>query len=389
MSGNASRIGDMSAKMAEQGAKVHVVCPPPTFPNGNFPRRWRWAKRRQDGRVTVVNLWTWQPRRANPNFVSRTLYYLVFAVHAAVWLLLRRRRFDVIVCSMPPPFTGLAAYAAGRNRVLAVDMRDRFIDAAVSLGMAKEGSVLVRASRRLEAGVLSRSRIVATTTDELARVFKERNLVPANAQIIVCPNGVDTKVFTPRPGKSEPRFVFAGNVGMAQDLECAIRAFKIVRKAKPDAKLVIAGDGDIRSSLEALAREMHLEGAVQFLGPIPRQEVPQLLASSVAGLAFLRSDSTLDYAVPTKAYEYASCGIPFLVADLAESRALAVKSEGGLVAANTPAALAKAMLWVLENPTEAKAMGMRGRAFVIEHCERSIAARRFLEAMEVAHAQTR
>jgi glycosyltransferase involved in cell wall biosynthesis len=124
-----------------------------------------------------------------------------------------------------------------------------------------------------------------------------------------------------------------------------------------------------------------LTDAVEFPGTIAREEVPKLLSSAAAGLAFLRKNSTLDYAVPTKAYEYASCGTPFLVADLVESRALAEASGGGLVCESTAQGLAAKMLWILEHPTEAKEMGQRGRAYVVKNYDRSIAARKMLETL--------
>lgn len=386
VSGNASRIGDMAKALAAAGANVTVLAPHPNFPNGTFRRRWRIWRRRKDGDVEVVNLLSWQPSKSNPSNMSRALYYVTFPWHVAGWLLWHRR-FDVLVCSMPPPFTAMASYMVGR-KMLAVDMRDLFIDAAVGLGLAKEGSILVKASRKLEARALRRAQVVATTTMDMAGKLRARGLIADGATIVHCPNGVDAARFAGAPGLPEARFVYAGNVGHAQDLACAIRAIALVRKTHPQARLEILGDGDTRQDLSDLASSLQLNGAVRFAGVVPRNEIPEKLATAAGGLAFLRKEPTLDYAVPTKAYEYAAAGIPFLVADLTESRALAEASKGGLVSANEPAALASQMAWVIEHPTEARAMGARGRAYVLANYERSAIAARLLAALEAVHERT-
>ncbi|NQS78624.1 MAG: glycosyltransferase WbuB, partial [Methanoculleus bourgensis] len=113
-SGNASRIYDTAVHLAKLGIDVTVLAPHPTFPTGSFPRTWRRAREGAVDGVRVVRLWTWQPGSGDPGFTSRMAYYLLFPLHALLWLCSPRNRFDVIITSAPPLFTGIPGYVLRR-----------------------------------------------------------------------------------------------------------------------------------------------------------------------------------------------------------------------------------------------------------------------------------
>ena len=175
-SGNASRIYDTAVHLADLGLDVTVLAPHPTFPTGSFPRTWRRSSVQEVNGVHVVRLWTWQPASGDPGFPSRMAYYLLFPLHAALWLIFAQNRFDVIVTSAPPLFTGLPGYILRRTSAVKwiLDIRDLWIDASIGLGFLKEGSISERLSRRFEQACLSRADFVGVTTEELGRRIASR-----------------------------------------------------------------------------------------------------------------------------------------------------------------------------------------------------------------------
>lgn len=59
------------------------------------------------------------------------------------------------------------------------------------------------------------------------------------------------------------------------NIPCILRAFSIVQKKYPQAKLIVAGFGSEREKLENLARELNLEN-VEFVGAVEQSKMPSL-----------------------------------------------------------------------------------------------------------------
>ena len=57
-----------------------------------------------------------------------------------------------------------------------------------------------------------------------------------------------------------------------------IRAIPIVLQEEPNTKFFIAGDGPERDHLEKEAKKLNVNSSLQFLGRVPHEEMPNLLA---------------------------------------------------------------------------------------------------------------
>jgi len=58
-------------------------------------------------------------------------------------------------------------------------------------------------------------------------------------------------------------------------VDTVIRALPLVMQAVPDARYVVVGDGDDRPRLEALAKDLGVEGHVAFLGHLSEAELQE------------------------------------------------------------------------------------------------------------------
>lgn len=125
----------------------------------------------------------------------------------------------------------------------------------------------------------------------------------------------------------------------------------------PEARLVIAGGGDDRSRLEALARDRGLDGAVRFTGFVSEATLGGLYRHCLAlvlpsrgegfGLVFL---------------EAMRAGKPVVAAQGSAAEEIVVDGETGLlVDADSPESIAGALCHLLENPESRRRMGAAGR----------------------------
>lgn len=85
----------------------------------------------------------------------------------------------------------------------------------------------------------------------------------------------------PRPEAARPpRVIFIGRLDAVKGVPLLLEAFAAVRQGQQDLQLWIVGDGPGRADYEALARNLGVAGAVEFLGYRSMEEVPGLLAQT-------------------------------------------------------------------------------------------------------------
>jgi len=368
-SGNASRIHDMAYNLVKEGVDVQVISPFPTFPHGTFPRTWKWSNQSTVEGISLTNIFTWQPTSKSPGFISRMGYYLLFPLHATLRVLWNRNKYDTIITSSPPLFTHIPGLFIKKitGKTWIMDVRDLWIDASISLGFLKKGSILEKVTRFFEKTCLKGSDAICVTTQELGHRLSDDPAIQKKIHRI--PNGVDTGFFYPYDLEKKDQIVYAGNIGCAQDLDLVIQAVGLINQ-KRHLDFVIAGGGETKSDLQQIVNAANLQELVHFPGNLPREEIPRLFSASLLGVAPLKNLQSLEYAAPTKVYEYMACCIPFVGCGAGEIQDIADDSGGGFIAENSPESIAEALLRLVEDPVLRKQMGESGRKYVEQHYTR-------------------
>jgi glycosyltransferase involved in cell wall biosynthesis len=133
---------------------------------------------------------------------------------------------------------------------------------------------------------------------------------------------------------------------------------------KSDTRLNLGGDF-FELTLQNQVRSSSGWARVNSLGFLDRDGVREVLRYSMAGLVtFLPKPNHID-AQPNKMFEYMSAGIPVIASDFPLWREIIGGNNCGLlVDPLDPAAIAKAIDYLVENPREAQRMGENGRKAV-------------------------
>jgi glycosyltransferase involved in cell wall biosynthesis len=195
--------------------------------------------------------------------------------------------------------------------------------------------------------------ISESTRDDLVR----RGIPRAHIEVIY--PGVDTTGYTPSPGTRAPvpTFAYLGRLKKYKGVHHVIRAFAAMRSTT--AVLEIAGAGDYRPALEALASSLDLGARVRFLGRISEPEK----------LALLRRSWALAFASPKEGWgitnlEAAACGTPVVASDSPGIRESVRHGETGyLVPHGDAAAMAEAMDRIAASPSLVEQLGRTARTF--------------------------
>jgi glycosyltransferase involved in cell wall biosynthesis len=164
-----------------------------------------------------------------------------------------------------------------------------------------------------------------------------------------------------------------------------IRAFAALAGRRPEAHLVVVGDGPLRTETETEASRLGLENRVRFLGL--RRDMPEILGALDALVLVSRYEG-----LPRVVPEAMAAGLPVVATDVdGTSEAVAHGETGFLVPSGDVARVAAALESLAADPASARLMGERAReraaAFSIdvmvaglerlyaELCKRSISSR--------------
>ena len=220
---------------------------------------------------------------------------------------------------------------------------------------------------RSAAGVAARRKalaaadLVIAVSEFIAGKVREAGCPPE--KVVVHFIGVDTRFFTPGSGPRSPTHVlFVGRLAAKKGVIHLLRAMRDVRAVVPGAELVIAGDGDLRRSLE---REAMAAGVpARFLGVRSPAQVRELMRSAavLAGpsIADERGNSE---GLPMVFVEAQACGLPVVVSRSGGSAEGVVAGETGFVfEPGDEAALARHLITVLADPARRARMGEAARA---------------------------
>jgi len=175
----------------------------------------------------------------------------------------------------------------------------------------------------------------------------------------IVPNIVDLARFRPasEPAGRAVHLIVTRNLEAIYDNATAIRAFAIVRRERPAARMTIAGEGPLRASLERLASELGVADAVHFCGRVANDDIPALYASADVCLNPSLADN-----MPISLLESLASGVPVVstnvggVPHLVEHERTALLVEPG-----DAAAMAQAVLRLLRDAplcTRLKAAGL-------------------------------
>lgn len=313
------------------------------------------------------------------NGLSRVLNWVSYAAQATLRGL-RVGKVDVVYGSSPHLLAALAAWvlAVVKRAPFVLEVRDLWPKVLVDMNHLSESSAIYKVLTALEEFLYSRAKTIVIMAEGSRTELVARGV--DGDKIVYIPNGADPDDFEPSASRDELRArygfdrvtaVYAGAHGPANGLDLLVDA----AADTPDVDVVLVGGGLLKPSLQADAQRRGLSN-VRFLDPIPKDEIPNLLAAADIGLHVLADVELFRSAVsPNKVFDYMAAGrttltnCPGLVSDL-------VNAVGAGLAVE-PTGLAEGMRQLADLGEDGRlAQGGSGREWIREHQSRSAMATR-------------
>jgi phosphatidylinositol alpha-1,6-mannosyltransferase len=185
-------------------------------------------------------------------------------------------------------------------------------------------------------------------------------------------------------GSEQPVVLSAARLVRRKGHDVLLRAWVAVSRDFPDAVLVIAGDGPARARLERRRRRLGLDESVRVVPGVPWEQMPsRYAAADVFALPCRTRLRGLEpEALGIAFLEAAACGLPLVVGRSGGAPETVVDGSTGLVVdPRDPDDVAAAVVRLLADPSEAQAMGARGRGYVSGEFGADVMSRRLCAAL--------
>lgn len=380
-----TRSYEFARRLVARGHEVTLITS-----SAMLPDDWRGRVHIEGVEVVVIDV----PYGNHMGARARMQAFASFAALAAREA--TRHRADLVFATSTPLTIALPAICgmAWQRAPMVFEVRDLWPDVPIALG-ALRNPVVRGAARGLEwlAYTLA-SRVVALSPGMAAGV--QRRGVPG-ARIATIPNASDTAQFQRAASAGaavrrrlglepdQPLVLYAGTFGQVNGVEYLVDLADRVRRLDPGVFFLLAGDGALRDATETAARRRGLlGGAVRIIDPVPKRELPGLLAACQVATSTVIDVPALHHNSANKFFDALAAGRPIVInhegwqADLIRQRGI------GLVLPPLPTDAAAAGLVGFLRGDGLAASGKRALALARERFDRELLADRLGDVLEEA-----
>ncbi len=324
------RVYEMARRLALHGHEVHW-----------YTLGWWWDKDNQDDLVKDGIIFHGVSKPVPIYSGSRRS--IKEAIYFALKLLrpLFKEKFDVVDCQGFPFFSCFTAWfhsLLGRSRLIITlhevwgDYWYQYLGRIGILGKLVENLMIHLTSNLIT--------VSSKTYEDLQMQRK--------IDAIIIPNGLDfEKIQELEPSTAWSDVLFAGRLIPEKGVDLLIRTLPLVKKAYPEMKCYIIGDGPERNNLKKLSSKMNLEKNIKFTGFLKDHDKLLTIMKSSQVLVLPSSREGFGMVV----VEANACGLPVVVVKNPMNAAveLVKNDQNGFAVEASEAALAEGIITALKN----------------------------------------
>ncbi len=237
--------------------------------------------------------------------------------------------------------------------------------------------------------MISKADEIIAVSDSARRFISHFTDVPVR----VIPNGVDTSEFRVMDRSEakkmmgfgdEPFFLYVGRLVSKKGLFTLLMAFSDVLKEMPEAKLRIAGKGNLKPVLLSMSKALGINGSVEFLGYVPDESLNPLFSS--ADVFVLPSAFGESFGIVI--LEAMASGTPVIGTKVGGIEEILGDGKCGvLVPPSDPSKMAEAMVSLMVDRDLRERMGKRALRRVRKEYDWRVVAKKVMEVYEKSDVQ--
>ena len=306
--GSASnRAKNIYTGLSKRGYEVTVLTTEPNYPNRNlYNDEAFWHEDIPEEDVIRVQL---SARRYTSNIFRRLIYHLETMLKFISYSFKFEKDYDVVFATLPSIFIGIAGIIARRRKKakLILDIRDLWPETLVGIKRFQNRFAL-RLAYWLESYLYRKADKIIVNSEEFIPYMVEKK-VPRK-KISFIPNSLTeeelNQQFEQRNPSNEVRILYAGNVGLAQDLDTLISISKRL-SSEPMIKFEVIGYGFLIKDVKQKILDQGLSN-IEILQAKSRKEALIKIAEADLAYVTLRDSEVFKTVLPGKIIDYMGLG---------------------------------------------------------------------------------
>ncbi|MFV5694931.1 glycosyltransferase family 4 protein [Flavobacterium sp. LB3P122] len=313
------KSNDIALELTKRGHEVTVLTALPNYPEGKIHKNYGFFKRTKENYQGVNVIRTWLVPRGKGGGIRLFLNYFSWAFFASIRALFLsfQKKFDVILVHEPSPITqGFPAIVVKKIQKIPLHfwVLDLWPESLTSAGGIKNKHVLLIFTKMVKYIYNNSDKILVSS-----KGFKESILAKGdyNDKLVYFPNWAEDSILKGNSNYPIPdlpkgfKIIFAGNIGVAQDVNSIIKT-ALILKENTDIHFVFIGDGRSKVQLEDFVLENDLNQTVHFLGRFPIDAMKTFFNQADVLLVSLKDELIFNVTVPAKLQAYLCTQKPIL-----------------------------------------------------------------------------
>lgn len=361
----------LARELARRGHSVRVLTTFPHYETGRISHGYRqrsWFEE-NDGSVRVRRVPIIPSHSQNP--IGRIANYLSF-VASVLFAGKFLSEADVIYVYGTPMTVAEPARVWARRRGIpfVLHVQDLWPESVTSSGLLGRGvgRIVTRVLDVWLRSVYDQANAVLAIAPTMRKMLIARGVDSSRCHTVMNwsndSDGVDAQRLRAKAEREKGlTLVYAGNLGVMQDIEHVIEAVSNIRD-RPGLRVLIAGSGVLELRLRGLVDRLGLRN-VEFLGRLSGTELTQVYASADFQLVTLRDLTIFSGTIPSKLQNGLANGVPVITTVGGDVRELVDKERLGFTAKPEDAdSLAQAIRAAYDVGTEERInLSVRARAY--------------------------
>ena len=364
------KVTQICEELVKKGNKITVLTGLPNYNFEDIPDNYKKGRKRKEIINGVEVIRVFEIAR-NKSLLRLILNYITFMICACWQVLKLKKDYDIIfVYQLSPILMAIPGilYKKLYKKPLYLYCLDLWPESINNI-LKSKNNLCYKLVKLVSTNIYKTADKISVTSKPFFYYFEKEHGIDKNKLNYIPQSGDDSylNLNLNNIDNNVIDFMFMGNIGLMQDIECILNAVEKIKDLK-NYKVHFVGTGVYLEKAKDMVKEKKIQEFVEFHGYHPIEKMKGFYQLADVCLLTLKGGSYVSQTMPVKLQGYMVVGKPVIGAIDGAAQEVINESKCGLcVNAGDWKGLASLLSEVINNPESIKNMGENGKEFYKEN----------------------